>query len=66
LLLLTAQITALQCLHCDFWIVGVLVFAVLVGKRKSWGGIGTVTFLLFVVGADSLTLLEFAKYPGDS
>jgi hypothetical protein len=41
-----------------------LVFAVFIWQRKKWGWIGTVAVSLFVIVADSLTLLDLPSIPG--
>jgi len=41
-----------------------LVFAVFIWQRKKWGWIGTVSVSLFVIVADSLTLLDLPSIPG--
>jgi hypothetical protein len=41
-----------------------LVFAWAVWMKKSWGWMGTVAVALFVIVADSLTLLDLPSVPG--
>jgi hypothetical protein len=42
----------------------VLVFAVLIWQNKKVGWIGTIAVSLFVIAADSLTLLDLPSIPG--
>jgi hypothetical protein len=42
----------------------VLVFAVFIWQGKKWGWVGTIAILLFVIVADSLTLLDLPSIPG--
>ena len=41
-----------------------LLFAVLLWFQKRWGWIGTIAVLVFVIAADSLTLLDLPSVPG--
>ena len=41
-----------------------LVFAVFIWQGKKWGWIGTVAVSLFVIVADSLTVLDLPSIPG--
>jgi hypothetical protein len=41
-----------------------LLFAVLLWSQKRWGWIGTFVVLVFVIVADSLTLLDLPSIPG--
>ena len=41
-----------------------LLFAFVLWSQKRWGWIGTVTVLVFVIVADSLTLLDLPSIPG--
>ena len=41
-----------------------LLFAVLLWLQKGWGWIGTFAVLIFVLVADSLTLLDLPSVPG--
>ena len=41
-----------------------LLFAVLLWFQKRWGWIGTIAVLVFVIVADSLTLLDLPSVPG--
>jgi len=41
-----------------------LVFAAGLWMEKRWGWLGTVTVALFVIAADSLTLLDLPSVPG--
>ena len=41
-----------------------LLFAVLLWSQKRWGWVGTFVVLVFVIVADSLTLLDLPSIPG--
>ena len=41
-----------------------LLFAVLLWLQKRWGWVGTLAVLVFVIVADSLTLLDLPSVPG--
>ena len=41
-----------------------LLFAVLLWLQKRWGWISTIAVLIFVIAADSLTLLDLPSVPG--
>jgi hypothetical protein len=44
--------------------LSVLVFAVLIGRGKKAGWVGTVAVSLFVIAADSLAVLDLPSIPG--
>jgi hypothetical protein len=62
--LLFIQATAIYALYTIIFSVLTVVFAVFIWNGKKLGWVGTVAVALFVIIADSLTLLNLPSIPG--
>lgn len=62
--LLFIQSTTLYAFYTIIFSTLTLIFAVLIWKESKLGWIGTVAVSLFVIAADSLTLLNLPSIPG--
>jgi len=62
--LLFIQATTIYAFYTIIFSVLIVVFAVFIWKGKKLGWVGTVAVSLFVIVADSLTLLNLPSIPG--